>query len=377
MKFTSILCGALVLADSAFAGPCPTRSSWPTTSDWPSTTEAVSTSKATEIKALEDFAFNLVGADGERKGFRTDGLVIIKSGTVVYERYGRGFGAKNKHISWSVAKSVSSMLAGVAVKDGKLSLDDSICKYLTEYEGRDVCRIKVHDVLTFATGLEWAEEYEGGNYQTSSVLAMLFGSGHKDQLAHILGHKVEAEPGKRWEYSTGDAALLSEVVRRALTKENNSNIFWPVLFDKLGTKVVFEQDTRGTPGGGSFVYATPRDFAKFGYLMLNDGCWDGERILPDGWVATSTTPSEAFPSAGPEEDTASGYMWWLNAPVAKLNNARPWKDAPPDTYAALGHWGQRIIVIPSEDVVIVRTGDDREGSIPVNDLVKLALPVTR
>ncbi len=376
MKTRLLIAAVVALAQTALADPCPSRHSWPT-KDWPTNTASYARRKAAEIKALEEYAFTLTGEDGERKGYRTDGLVIIKSGTIAYERYGRGFSAANKHISWSVAKSVSSMLAGIAVKEGKLSLDDSICKYLTEFAGRDQCRIKVHDVLTFATGLQWAEEYEGGNYQTSSVLAMLFGSGHVDQLGHILGHKVEATPGSRWQYSTGDAELLSEVVRRAMTTEKNSDIFWPMLFDKIGANVVFEQDARGTPGGGSFVYATPRDFAKFGYLMLNDGCWNDERILPEGWVKTSTTPSEAFPSAAPDEDTASGYMWWLNAPVAKKDNARPWKDVPDDTYAALGHWGQRIIVVPSKDVVIVRTGDDREGSIPVNDLVKLALAVVQ
>jgi len=375
----------------AQAQQCRARASWPT-EKWP---EALvnPTAKAAELKALEDYAFTLVGKPEERKGYRTNALVVVKNGAIVYEKYARGWDASGRQLSWSVAKSVSSTLAGVAVQQGLMNLDDSVCKHLPEYaDDPVVCAIAVKHFLTFGSGLQWQEEYEDKGYQVSSVIAMLFGVGHKDQVRHVLTHRKLREPGTQFVYSTGDAHVVGALAKKALTAKHGPDAFWTQLFEPIGMKnVVFEEDLAGSPLGGSFVYATARDFAKLGYLMLNDGCWNDQRLLPVGWVQRATTPSETFRAnrgdcAGatlpanefqlPCEGTPNGYMWWLNRPPAD-GVEKPWKDAPDDTYAALGHWGQRIIVIPSEDLVIARNGDDREGSIPVNELVKLVLPLVR
>jgi CubicO group peptidase (beta-lactamase class C family) len=371
------LLAATCASTLALAQNCPTRDSWPTAA-WPMNLVSP-TAKAAEIKALEDYAFTLTGTDGDRLGFRTDGLLIIKHGAIIYERYGRGFDETKRHISWSVAKSFSSALVGIAVKEGSLNLSSSICTYLPEFVGTDQCAITVKDVITFGTGLGWQEEYEHSTYQVSSVLALLFGVGHQDQLKHILTHKIVAAPGKRWNYSTGDAELAAALAKRALVKQHGQDAFWKVLFDPIGmNRAVLEEDLKGTPLGGSHVFATPRDFAKFGYLYLNDGCWNGERILPEGWVASSTKPSDPFLAfADPSEKEPSGYMWWLNRAVPEKNNPLPWADVPADAYSAIGHWGQYIVVVPSEDIIVMRTGDDREGSIDVNELTKFSLAVAR
>lgn len=372
------LAAAVALASAlAAAQTCPTRASWPTT-QWPRA-PVDATAKAAAIKALEDYAFTLEGKDEERLGYRTNAFVIVKGGAIIYERYARGFDETKRHLSWSVAKSVSSALVGVAVREGLLSLDDSICQHLPEYEGKGVCDITVRHAITFATGLDWQEEYENQTYQVSSVIAMLFGVGRGDQLKHILTHRAAATPGTAWRYSTGDSQLTAALAKRALASRHGPDAFWKLLFEPIGMqRVAFEEDVKGTPLGGSMVYATPRDFAKFGWLFLNDGCWDGARVLPAGWVQASTTPSEFFVSHAPEkEKTPSGYSWWLNRPTPSQNKPKPWADLPEDAYSAQGHWGQRIVVVPSEDVVIVRTGDDRKGSMPVNELAKLALEVAR
>src|SRR5687767_6262717 len=116
---------AFALAVSASAAPCPIRNQWPTT-EWPSRVEAVATARAGEIKALEDYAFTLTGTDRERLGLRTDSLLVIQNSEVIYEKYARGWDASKRHISWSVNKSITSALTGVAVAEGALSIDDSI-----------------------------------------------------------------------------------------------------------------------------------------------------------------------------------------------------------------------------------------------------------
>jgi CubicO group peptidase (beta-lactamase class C family) len=382
---------SLLVATAANAQMCRARASWPTQA-WP---EALlkADMKVAEKKALEDFAFTLEGKPEERKGYRTNGLVVIKNGAIVYEKYARGWDPSKRHLSWSVAKSMSSTLVGVAVQQGLMDVNDSVCKHLTEYAGDPVvCAITVKHFLEFGSGLQWQEEYEDRSYQVSSVIAMLFGTGRRDQVRHVLTHRKLHEPGSMFAYSTGDAHVVATLAKRALTKQHGPDAFWSQLFDKVGMpSTVFEEDVSGNPLGGSFAYATPRDFAKVGFLMLNDGCWADQRLLPVGWVQKATAVSDTFRAARgdcsgtkapadtfqlPCEDTPNGYMWWLNRPPA-AGAEKPWKDAPDDTYAALGHWGQRIIVVPSEDLVIVRVGDDRQGSIPVNELVKFVLPLVR
>lgn len=363
-------------APSTARASCPTRASWPTDA-WP--VKLVDpAAKAEAIAALETYAFTQVGTDAERRGLRTDALLIIKGGAIRYERYARGFGPLNRHLSWSVAKSISSGLVGVAVARGALSLDDSICKYLTEYTG-EACDITVKHTITFATGIDWQEGYEGEPYQTSSVISMFFGVGHRDQLRHILTHRRAAAPGTSWRYSTGDAEVAATVAKRALEAKGGPDAFWTALFDRIGmSHATVEEDAKGTVLGGSHIFATARDYARYGYLFLNDGCWDDQRLLPEGWVAASTTVSDVFRTgSAPEARTPSGYAWWLNRPVPEQGKDRPWPDAPADTYSAIGHWGQYIAVVPSEDVVIVRLGDDRHDSVDLNKLIPYALEVVR
>jgi CubicO group peptidase (beta-lactamase class C family) len=354
---------------------CPTRPSWPTT-EWPDQTAATTSARATEIAALEEYAFKLVGDDAERQGLRTDGVIIVKNGAIIYEKYARGYGPTNRHLSWSVAKSFSSMLTGVAVNKGVLKISDSISKYVTVRD--DQKNITVESVLQFGSGQHWQEGYEHDPYQSSSVISMLFGVGHKDMAGFVLAEKQEHEPGSFWQYSTGDATVLATVANNAAQPTLGKEWMWTELFDKVGmNRVIMEGDAKLNPGGGMYVFATPRDYARFGYLYLNDGCWDGQRLLPDGWVASSTKISDAFvKSASADETEPNGWMWWLNQAPPKVG-MRPWPDVPGDAFAADGHWGQFVFVVPSKDVVVVRTGDDRNAGLDQNNFLKLALEVAK
>jgi CubicO group peptidase (beta-lactamase class C family) len=189
---------------------------------------------------------------------------------------------------------------------------------------------------------------------------MLLGVGHQDQVGFVLSQNQLYPPGTQYIYSTGYAAVASAVAKAALKPNDGPDAFWTQFFDKIGmSRVTFEEDPQGHPLGGSYVYATVRDYAKFGYLYLNDGCWAGERILPENWVAQSTTISDVY-KFNHSDSIPNGYMWWVNQPPV-AGAALPFKDVPADMYTAIGHWGQYVTVVPSADVVVVRTGDDRKG----------------
>lgn len=370
-----LLATALALAQPAQA-ECP-NSTWPT-EGWPDARAEVAAARAARIQALEAYAFTLQGKDEARQGVRTDGVVIIHKGRVVYERYGRGFDAGKRHLSWSVSKSFTSALVGLAVERGALKLDASICEYV-KAKRQDNCAITVRHLLEFASGLDWRENYEnGGSYQTSSVLAMLYGEGRRDMVSFVTAHERSDEPGTAWRYSSGDATLLAGVLDAALRPSLGGDWPWALLFEPLGMKsVTWERDGKGVVVGSSYLHATPRDLARFGYLYLNDGCWAGGRVLPEGWVADSTRVSEPIRRKAYErgQDDVQGWQWWLNRPIPGVQEELPWPSVPGDAYAARGHWGQSISIIPSKELIVVRTADDRDGSFSLDTFLKLALAV--
>lgn len=376
-RLTAVIVVAAGVSSASARATCPTRSSWPTT-EWPSRIGEVASARAAEIAALEQAAFTLVGRDEERRGVRTDGLLIVHRGELIYERYARGYDATKRHLGWSVTKSVTSALMGVAVHKGALTLDTPLCDHLRA-ERAENCVLTPRHLIEFASGLEWRETYENQSYQVSSVIAMLFGEGRRDLVRFITGHARAAAPGTRYKYSTGDSALLASVVRAAMLPRFGEGYAWDLLFDRIGMRsATQERDVAGNPLGGSHFYATPRDLARFGFLYLNDGCWAGERLLPEGWVRDSTVPSAGFRAGGDHSSEANGWQWWLNRPVPHRGIASPpWPSAPEDAYAAKGHWGQYVVVIPSLDLVIVRTGDDRNNGMGVKDLIPLAMAVAR
>ncbi|WP_395835000.1 serine hydrolase domain-containing protein [Archangium violaceum] len=334
--------------------------------------------RAEQLKALEDYAFTLQGKDEERKGIRTDGLLLIHKGRLVYERYGRGFDASKRHLAWSMSKSFTSALVGIAMKKGAVKLDDSICAHV-KAKRQENCAITVRNLLEFASGLDWREDYEnGGTYQDSSVLAMLYGEGRRDMVSFITAHQRSDEPGTSWRYSSGDATLLAGVLDAALKPSEGRDWPFTLLLDVLGMKsATWERDGKGVVVGSSYLHATPRDLAKFGYFYLNDGCWENQRVLPEGWVTDSTKVSEPIRRKSYERgaDDVQGWQWWLNRPIPGVQAELPWPHVPEGTYAARGHWGQSITIIPSKELIVVRTADDRDGSFSLDRLLSLSLEV--
>ncbi|MBI2373621.1 MAG: serine hydrolase [Deltaproteobacteria bacterium] len=368
-----------VIVETGARAECPERVEWPDP-DFTSETASVAAGRAAEITALEDFAFTLVGEDPERKGARTDALIIARRGRIIYERYARGFRADLRHQWWSVTKSVTNALAGRAVALERVAIADSICKHRSDLE-RSACPITLKDLLEFGSGIDWAEVYEGKSNQESSVLAMLYGEGHEDMAAFVARQGIAHPPGRRFAYSTGDSTLLAGVLHSALSSSVGPD--WPaeLLFKPIGMQsAIIERDAAGTPVGGSYLVATPRDLLRFGYLFARDGCWNGQRLLPEGWVADSTAVSDTFRgSAGPLlPDEVQGRQFWLNQSVPEQGIEVVWPSAPTETFAALGHWGQSVTIIPPLELVIVRAADDREPEVfDFDRFLALAMAVAR
>lgn len=378
----SAICSSILLAGllpaPAAAQRCPMRPKWPT-AGWVVRTAETELARAAQVRALEDFAFTLTGTDEERRGTRTDAVVIVQDGSVLWERYARGYGPETRHYTWSVSKTVTNALTGIAVARGALALADSVCKHV-ELPRQDHCDLRVQDLLEFASGLAWTETYEDKSNQDSSVLAMLYGVGRKDMMRFVASHDSRDPPGATYMYSSGDATFLAGVVDAAMRRTLPRDWPFSLLFDPLGmASATFERDAAGTPVGSSWFYATPRDLAKFGFLLLSDGCWEAERILPEGWVADSTAVSAPFRKRplDNEPDDVQGRQIWLNRAVPEQDVKKPWPDVPDDAYAARGHWGQSITVIPSRDLVVVRLADDRQPGFDFNKFLSLAMAVAQ
>lgn len=315
------------------------------------------------LKALEDYAF--VPRDDEaREGIRTDALLVIRDGRLVYERYAGATGPQTPHLIWSASKSLLAVLLGVAYGEGRFQLQDPAAKYYPALQQHPA--ITLEHLLHWASGLDWQEDYEYAPLN-SSVVAMLYTRGHRDMAAFTAQRAASSPPGQDFRYSSGDSNLLAASLRGMVGAEKYPDYPWQALFDPLGiTQAVWERDAAGTFVASSYLYLTARDLARVGLLMQREGRWRDRQLLPKAWVEFSRTPFAGY-RANQDVAVAGGH-WWLNRSVDGA--PRPWPDAPEDSYAALGHWGQALYVLPSERLVIVRYGDDRDGSYQHNELLK-------
>jgi CubicO group peptidase (beta-lactamase class C family) len=341
---------AALLGRSAIADCPPAEAAaWPGTT-WPTGAAA----RPAAVGAFDALAFPPGQDEAGRAGPRTNGLVVVKDGRLVYERYARGFGPGTPHIVWSATKSVLHAVYGAAAAEGLVDIDRPVAEGSPWIGGGAKARITYRELLQMRSGLAWNEGYEYTPLR-SSVLAMLYTRGRADMARFAAGQPLAAEPGTTWAYKSGDSLILSAALRDLVGAERYPDYPWTALFDRIGiTSAVWERDATGTFVGSSYLYATPRDMARLGLLYLRDGCWAGTRILPEGWVALAGTPSPALEGPG-----IYGAHWWLNRPGP--DGAQAFADAPEDMLVASGHWGQKLIVLPAHGLVIARAADDCTG----------------
>lgn len=261
------------------------------------------------------------------------GVLIARRGRLVAERYFRGAAGRRPHNLKSASKSVLSALAGLAVEEGVLQLDQPIADVLPEVAGLDDPRkqaITVRHLLTMTSGLESTSFGNYGSWVAS-----------RNWVRAALARPLEAEPGTRFSYSTGGTHLLSATLARAAGK-STYDFAREHLFAPLGIRhSAWARDRQGIHVGGNNLSLLPRDMLKFGQLYLNRGRWSGRQLLPWQWVDKSTRPGLAGPRGRGRIYGGYGYLWWLRGPRER------------GAYIASGYGGQYIYVSPAEDLVVV------------------------
>ncbi len=317
-------------------------------------------------QAVDRYAF-APRDDVERRGVRSDALLIVRDGRILHERYAAPTTADTPHLTWSISKSVLATLLGIAQGEGRFQLGDPAARYYPALAGHP--QVRLQDLLHWASGLAWQEDYEYAPLN-SSVVAMLYTRGRHDMAAYAAAKAQAETPGRRFVYSSGDSNLLAASLRGMLAPERYADYPWQALFEPLGiAHAVWERDGAGTYVGSSYLYLSARDLARIGLLMLREGRWRDRQLLPADWVTFNRT---LFPQAEPVPGEANpGGHWWLNQPLPA--QPRPWPHAPTDTFAALGHWGQALYILPTQKLVIVRYADDRDGSYRHDELLKRVL----
>ncbi|PTM92072.1 serine hydrolase domain-containing protein [Mycoplana dimorpha] len=268
-------------------------------------------------------------------------VVVVHDGRLVGERYGDGFSADVPLLGWSLTKTVNAALVGRLVKDGQLSPLQS--NLFAGWQGDARAKITVADLLAMQDGLAFNEGY--GN--VTDVTRMLFLEPNMARFVWSL--PLDANPGERFNYSSGTAVLLSHVFMNVLG-DRWTALSYPAsaLFGPLGMRsAVMETDETGIFVGSSYMYATARDWARFAQLLLDDGRWNGVRLLPEGFVKAMGTPTSVSNGA------YSHVQTWINGPGG-VANAR--YGLPADTFWMLGHDGQSIAVIPSRQIAVIRLG---------------------
>ncbi len=297
-----------------------------------------------KLRAAMDSAFN---------PGNTRAVIVVYDTVMMLEKYAHGFNKNTRILGWSMSKSITSALIGILSGEGKLNVKAPAPIKEWAHDSRH--NIRLEDLLHQSSGLKWVEDYG----DISDVTIMLYQKGNMAKF--VINYPAEYPPDSVWYYSSGNSNVISEIIRRTI---GNDQHYWnfprKALFNKIGMRsAVLETDASGNFVGSSYTFATPRDWARFGLLYLQDGTWQGKRILPKGWVKYTTTPAR-------KSENQYGVQFWLNKGTHEIKGY-------PDIYYCDGFHGQRVYIIPSKDMVIVRMGLNGHGEFDFNKFVTSVL----
>jgi CubicO group peptidase (beta-lactamase class C family) len=309
------------------------------------------------LKAALDHAFE---EPAEPPFRRTKAVVVVHDGKVIAERYATGVGVDTPLMGFSMTKSVVNGLIGVMTQHGLTS--PSMPAPVPEWRGDIRREIEVEDLLRMTTGLALDETNSG--FDPSSRMVYL----HDDMAGFAVNAMPIAPRRKRWHYSSATTQLLARVIRDAVGGPEQTLAFaWRELFNPLGMRnVTLEFDGSGTLQGSTYMLASARDWAKFGLLYLNDGIVGGKRVLHEDWVDFSA-------AATLDSDYGAGF--WTNRSEHPNAKGRVRLGVPRDAFFASGDLGQRIVIMPSQHLVVVRLGDSVDPTGDIRGLARLVKEV--
>ena len=310
-----------------------------------------------KLEAALDHAF----AEPEQPPYRrVKAVVILHEGKLVAERYAPGYGAETPILGYSLAKSVTNALIGILVRQNKLSVEQRapVAEWSDPSDPRHA--ITIEQLMRMTSGLA-LEESDSGLDPVSRMLFL-----EPDMAGFAERARLKATPGTTWEYTSGNTLILSCIIRDAVGGHapNVVDFASKELFEPLGiTTATIEFDKTGTPVGSIYVFASARDWARFGELYRDDSVANGRHILPEGWVKYS---------AAPTLDTDYGAGFWTNrGEHGEDAKARIRLGMPEDAFYGSGNLGQRMVVIPSEGLVVVRLGLTHSPGFDMKGLLRL------
>ena len=284
---------------------------------------------------------------GDENSLKTRAVLVLYKDHIIAEQYAPGFDKNSVLLGWSMTKSLVSTLYGILVSKGKLSVNDKAP--VKEWANDERANITYDDLLKMSSGLVWDEDYG----TISDVTNMLFLE--SDMSASQVNKEAIAKPGEVWNYSSGTSNLLSGLVRKEFnTHQEYLDFLYSDFVDKIGMhSMLIEADLSGNYIGSSYGWATARDWAKFGLLYLHNGMWNGDKIFNEDWVSYVNEPVA-------DSKKRYGAHFWLNA-------GKRLPDVPESIYYADGFQGQRVFIVPTHDLVVVRLG---LSNIDFNELLK-------
>ena len=301
----------------------------------------------TALNLAVDNAFD----KGEEKTKRSRSVLVIYKDQIIAEKYADGFDENTLMLGWSMTKSIAATMYGILQKKGLIDINS--VTGIPEWQKDDRKNITYNDLLHMNSGLEWEEDY----FSLSDVSKMLFLETDMGKVQ--LNKPLEGKPNESWNYSSGTTNLLCGYLLRQQFKTHQEYLdFWYAeLIDKIGMhSAIIEPDLAGNYVGSSYGWATTRDWAKFGLLYLHKGNWNGEQIFDPEWAKYVSTPTNG-------SDGKYGGHFWLNA-------GGRYPDVPKDLYSCNGFQGQWVLIIPSKELVIVRTGLVEYPDFDLNGFIK-------
>ena len=300
---------------------------------------------------LQSAVDNAFDKDGEKLK-RTRSVLVVYRDNIIAEKYAEGFDKNTPILGWSMTKSIAATMYGILQKKGLIDINS--VTGIPEWQNDDRKNITYNDLLHMNSGLEWVEDYN----DISDVTNMLFLA---SDMSKVQLHKdLAGKSNETWNYSSGTTNLLSGYLLKQFFNNDQQaylDFWYAELLDKIGMhSAIIETDLSGNFVGSSYGWANTRDWAKFGLLYLHNGNWNGEQILTPEWVKYVSTPTNG-------SEGKYGAHFWLNA-------GGRYPDAPKDLFSCNGYQGQWVIIIPSKELVIVRTGLVEDPDFDLNGFLK-------